>query len=122
VTSLALTQQGTRLLTGSLDAQVKIYDVATMGCVYSMKLPEPVMCLAVTGSGDRFAAGHPSGQLTTKMRKSAAADDDAAGGLDLYNPDEEVTAEQMLSIRAGRVGVDVEAERIHAAMPKAGTR
>jgi len=48
VTSLAFNGSANRLLTGSLDQMVKVYDVSTYKVVHTMRYPVPVLCLAVS--------------------------------------------------------------------------
>ena len=48
VTSLAFNGNTNRLLTGSLDQMVKVYDVSTYKVVHTMRYPAPVLCLAVS--------------------------------------------------------------------------
>jgi U3 small nucleolar RNA-associated protein 15 len=48
VTALALAPGGRRLLTGSLDQMVKVYDVASYRVVHTMRYPAPVLCLAIS--------------------------------------------------------------------------
>lgn len=48
VTALALTAKGNRLLTGSLDHMVKVYDISTYQVVHTMRYLAPVLCLAIS--------------------------------------------------------------------------
>jgi len=48
VTALALNGKGNRLLSGSLDHMVKVYDVSTFKVVHTMRYPAPLLCLAVS--------------------------------------------------------------------------
>lgn len=50
VTTLVLSAKGDRLLTGSLDQMVKVYDVSTYKVVHTMRYPAPVLCLAISVS------------------------------------------------------------------------
>ena len=50
VTSLAFNGNASRLLTGSLDHMVKVYDVGTYKVVHTMRYPAPVLSLAVSVS------------------------------------------------------------------------
>lgn len=54
VTALAYNASGNRLLTGSLDQMVKVYDVSTYKVVHTMRYPAPVLCLAVSVKTIRF--------------------------------------------------------------------
>lgn len=48
ITSLAVTSSGNRLLTGSLDHMVKVYDVENYKVVHTMRYPAPLLCLAIS--------------------------------------------------------------------------
>ena len=50
VTSLAFNSNASRLLTGSLDHMVKVYDVGTYKVVHTMRYPAPILSLAVSVS------------------------------------------------------------------------
>ena len=48
VTSLAFNSDASRVLSGSLDQMVKVYDVSTYRVVHTMRYPAPVLCLAIS--------------------------------------------------------------------------
>lgn len=48
VTSLAFNSDASRVLTGSLDQMVKVYDVSTYRVVHTMRYPAPILCLAIS--------------------------------------------------------------------------
>ena len=48
VTSLAFNSDASRVLSGSLDQMVKVYDVNTYRVVHTMRYPAPVLCLAIS--------------------------------------------------------------------------
>jgi U3 small nucleolar RNA-associated protein 15 len=48
ITSLAFDGSAGRLLTGSLDHMVKVYDVSSYKVVHTMRYPAPVLCLAIS--------------------------------------------------------------------------
>ena len=50
VTALTFNSTGDRLLTGSLDQMVKVYDVSTYKVVHTMRYPAPVLCLSISVS------------------------------------------------------------------------
>lgn len=50
ITSLAITSSGNRLLTGSLDHMVKVYDIENYKVVHTMRYPAPLLCLAISVS------------------------------------------------------------------------
>jgi U3 small nucleolar RNA-associated protein 15 len=47
VTSLGLASRGSRLVTGSLDRQLKFHSLSTFETVHSVAFPSPVLTLAV---------------------------------------------------------------------------
>lgn len=54
ITCLALASDKKRLLSGSLDRHVKIYDVDTYSVVHTLDYPAPVLCMAVAVSAFVF--------------------------------------------------------------------
>lgn len=53
ITALAVNSSANRLLTGSLDHMVKVYDVESYKVVHTMRYPAPILCLAISVSGFR---------------------------------------------------------------------
>ncbi|KAF1993645.1 U3 small nucleolar RNA-associated protein-like protein 15 [Amniculicola lignicola CBS 123094] len=75
VTSLAIAQNGERLLSGGLDGMVKVFETRAWNVVSTMKYPSPILSLAIIPSGpqkeDRhLAVGLQSGLLSIKTRLS----------------------------------------------------
>lgn len=78
ITSLSLASHGQKVVTGSLDGHIKIFDAATWTVVAGHKYPSPILSLAVipTGSSkeDRhIAVGMQSGLLSIRSRLSSTA-------------------------------------------------
>ena len=48
VTALTFNANANRLLTGSLDQMVKVYDVSSYKVVHTMRYPAPLLCLAIS--------------------------------------------------------------------------
>ena len=48
ITSLAFDPNVARLLTGSLDQMVKVYDISSYKVVHTMRYPAPVLSLAIS--------------------------------------------------------------------------
>jgi U3 small nucleolar RNA-associated protein 15 len=48
VTALTFNANADRLLTGSLDQMVKVYDVSSYKVVHTMRYPAPLLCLAIS--------------------------------------------------------------------------
>ncbi|KAF8450282.1 Trp-Asp repeat-containing protein [Boletus edulis BED1] len=79
ITSLAFDPNVARLLTGSLDQMVKVYDIATYKVVHTMRYPAPVLSLAISPDSTHIAAGMSDGTLSVRQRQQKASQ----GGLDL---------------------------------------
>lgn len=82
VTALSLASSGTRVVSGSLDGHVKVFETADWNVVYGAKYPSPILSLSVISAGaakeDRhLAVGMQSGVLSLKTRLSGAAADKA---------------------------------------------
>jgi U3 small nucleolar RNA-associated protein 15 len=73
VTCLAFGRSGTRLLTGSLDQQIKVHDLATMDVVHTMRFDEPILAMGVSKQSTHLAVGHPSGNLVIRALSAKAA-------------------------------------------------
>ncbi|KAI6164903.1 Trp-Asp repeat-containing protein [Pisolithus thermaeus] len=68
VTSLAYDANAGRLLTGSLDQMVKVYDISTYKVVHTMRYPASVLCLAISPDETHIAAGMSDGTLSVRRR------------------------------------------------------
>jgi len=78
VTSLAISSQGSRLLSGALDGHVKIFNTDDWTVVAGFKHASPVLSLSVIGAGpnkeDRhLCVGMQSGLLSIRTRLSGSA-------------------------------------------------
>ncbi|XP_071846032.1 U3 small nucleolar RNA-associated protein 15 homolog [Apostichopus japonicus] len=69
ITSLWFQESRGRLLTGSLDMHVKVYDAATYGLLASMDYPAPVLSVAVSPVSDLLVVGMSTGLLSIKHKK-----------------------------------------------------
>ncbi|KAG7096906.1 hypothetical protein E1B28_004311 [Marasmius oreades] len=69
VTSLTFDSGASRLLTGSLDQMVKVYDVSTYKVVHTMRYPAPLLCLAISPDETHIAAGMTDGTLSVRRRQ-----------------------------------------------------
>ncbi|KAH9943446.1 WD40 repeat-like protein [Epithele typhae] len=74
VTSLAFNSNASRLLTGSLDHMVKVYDVSTYRVVHTMRYPAPVLCMALSPDETHIAAGMSDGTLSVRRRQPKASE------------------------------------------------
>lgn len=61
ITCLSFASDKKRLLSGSLDRHIKIYDVSTYSVVHSLDFPAPVLCMAVAPGDSTLAVGMISG-------------------------------------------------------------
>jgi U3 small nucleolar RNA-associated protein 15 len=78
VTSLSLASNGRRVVSGSLDGHVKVFETADWNVVAGSKYPSPILSLSVIAAGasqeDRhLAVGMQSGVLSLRTRLSGAA-------------------------------------------------
>ncbi|KAF9581398.1 snoRNA-binding rRNA-processing protein [Lunasporangiospora selenospora] len=68
VTTMSFDHSYTRLLTGSLDHHVKIYNVQDYSVVHSVKYPAPVMSVAISPDDTHLVAGMAGGLLSIRQR------------------------------------------------------
>lgn len=78
ITALAFDSKSTRLLTGSLDQMVKVYDVSTYKVVHTMRYPSNILCLAISPDDTHIAAGMSDGTLSVRRRDPKASEQAAA--------------------------------------------
>ncbi|KIJ70519.1 hypothetical protein HYDPIDRAFT_172320 [Hydnomerulius pinastri MD-312] len=78
ITSLAFDANAGRLLTGSLDQMVKVYDITDYKVVHTMRYPAAVLCLAISLDATHIAAGMSDGTLSVRRRQAKASE----GGMD----------------------------------------
>jgi len=69
VTCLGMAKNNTRLVTGSLDRQVKFHDVSTFKTVHSINFPSAVMTAAVAADDSMVCAGMADGLVQFLHRK-----------------------------------------------------
>eukprot|EP00126_Sphaerothecum_destruens_P003838 Sdes_comp17629_c0_seq1m6896 len=79
ITSLCLDSNQSRLLSGSLDHHVKVYDVTDYKVVHSMKNQAPVMSLGLSADDTHLAVGMSNGVFL--IRKRIVSSDTKAGAL-----------------------------------------
>ncbi|KAJ1645306.1 U3 small nucleolar RNA-associated protein [Coemansia asiatica] len=72
VTSLCLDSNGGRLLAGSLDHHVKVYDLQTYKMTYSSNYPAPVLSVALSPDETMLAVGMTSGVFSLRRRDVSA--------------------------------------------------
>ncbi|TFK43490.1 Trp-Asp repeat-containing protein [Crucibulum laeve] len=77
VTSLAFNSSASRLLTGSLDQMVKVYDVSSYKVVHTMRYPAPILCLAVSPDETHILGGMSDGTLSVRRRQPKASEQSA---------------------------------------------
>ncbi|KAJ7365692.1 snoRNA-binding rRNA-processing protein [Desmophyllum pertusum] len=68
ITSICFDGEHRRLLSGSLDRHVKIYDIQDYTVVHSMDYPSPILSLAVSPDDTHVVTGMSNGFLSIKYR------------------------------------------------------
>ncbi|KAG0029849.1 snoRNA-binding rRNA-processing protein [Podila clonocystis] len=92
VTSMCFDNSYSRLLTGSLDHHVKVYNVQDYSVVHSVKYPAPIMSVAISPDDTHLVAGMAGGLLSIRQRQVKTAevetrrakDEQARGGSYKY--------------------------------------
>ncbi|KAK2466248.1 hypothetical protein APHAL10511_001890 [Amanita phalloides] len=74
ITALTFNANASRLLTGSLDHLVKVYDVGTYKVVHTMRYPAPLLSLAISPDETHIAAGMADGTLSVRFRQPKASE------------------------------------------------
>ncbi|KAF5333514.1 hypothetical protein D9611_002466 [Ephemerocybe angulata] len=74
ITALAVTSSANRLLTGSLDHMVKVYDVESYKVVHTMRYPAPLLCLAISPDDTHIVGGMSDGTLSIRRRQPRGKD------------------------------------------------
>lgn len=69
VTSMCFDGSASRLVTGSLDQHVKIYDVQDYKVVHSVKYPAPILSVGLSPDDTHLAAGMANGLLSIRQRQ-----------------------------------------------------
>ncbi|KAJ3108698.1 snoRNA-binding rRNA-processing protein [Physocladia obscura] len=68
ITTMCMDGSGRRLLTGSLDNQVKIYNIEDYQVSHSLKYPAPILSMAVSPDDTHIVVGMASGLLSIRQR------------------------------------------------------
>ncbi|CAA9994938.1 unnamed protein product [Nesidiocoris tenuis] len=71
ITCLALASNGSRLISGSLDRHVKIYDVSNYKVVHNIDYPNVVLSVGVSADDATLAVGMVDGIVSVKQREGA---------------------------------------------------
>ncbi|XP_033634778.1 U3 small nucleolar RNA-associated protein 15 homolog [Asterias rubens] len=69
ITCMCFNGAKNRLLTGSIDRHVKVYDVASYKLVATMDYPVPILSMGVSPTDDKIVVGMSSGLLSIRHRK-----------------------------------------------------
>lgn len=69
VTCLSLSSNGQRLLSGSLDRHIKVYNTASYKVVHNFDYPASILSLALTPNDESIVVGMTNGILNIKHRK-----------------------------------------------------
>ncbi|XP_072050689.1 U3 small nucleolar RNA-associated protein 15 homolog [Amphiura filiformis] len=76
ITSLCFNGAHNRLLTGSLDRHVKIYDVTSYKLVSNLDYPGPILSMSISPTDNTLVVGMATGLLSIQHRKPDDADED----------------------------------------------
>ena len=68
ITSLALNEGATRLLSGGLDGHVKIYNLQLLQVRHGIKYKSPILSVNMTKDNKKLIVGHIDGTLITRLR------------------------------------------------------
>eukprot|EP00052_Salpingoeca_macrocollata_P021387 m.183248 g.183248 ORF g.183248 m.183248 type:complete len:497 (+) comp21517_c1_seq2:131-1621(+) len=71
ITTLCVDGERKRLLSGSIDRQVKVYSLENYNVVHSMKYSSPVLSVAVSPSNSHLVVGMTNGLLSIRRRPEA---------------------------------------------------
>ncbi|ORX62440.1 WD40 repeat-like protein [Hesseltinella vesiculosa] len=69
VTSLSFNGSASRLITGSLDHQVKVYNVQDYQVVHNLKYPAPILSLGLSPDDSHLVVGMANGLLSIRQRQ-----------------------------------------------------
>ncbi|KAI9010407.1 WD40-repeat-containing domain protein [Phycomyces nitens] len=69
ITSMCFDGSASRLITGSLDQHVKVYNVQDYKVVHSVKYPAPVLSVALSPNDTHLVAGMANGLLSIRQRQ-----------------------------------------------------
>jgi U3 small nucleolar RNA-associated protein 15 len=81
ITCLSFDYSGSRLLTGSLDQSVKVYNVSNWKVVHTIKYSSPILSLAVSPDDTHMAVGMLDGTLSLRSRDVQAEDIRSEDGM-----------------------------------------
>jgi len=68
ITCLAMDGQHTRLLSGSLDRHVKVYDMQDCSVVANLDYPSPILSLGLSPAGSHLVAGMSDGAISIRRQ------------------------------------------------------
>eukprot|EP01065_Artemidia_motanka_P032112 TRINITY_DN39164_c0_g1_i1.p1 TRINITY_DN39164_c0_g1~~TRINITY_DN39164_c0_g1_i1.p1 ORF type:complete len:568 (+),score=159.46 TRINITY_DN39164_c0_g1_i1:93-1796(+) len=91
VTSVCFNEEGSRLLTGSVDRHVKVYETELYTTAHTMTFPEPVFSVGISPCGSSYAVGTLEGKLHLRSRPNVGSktkpgdDDDPDAEVQLYD-------------------------------------
>ncbi|KAI7863330.1 WD40-repeat-containing domain protein [Spinellus fusiger] len=74
ITSMCFDGSASRLVTGSLDHHVKVYNVEDYKVVYSVKYPAPVLSVALSPNDTHLVAGMANGLLSIRQRQAKTSE------------------------------------------------
>ncbi|XP_048735009.1 U3 small nucleolar RNA-associated protein 15 homolog [Ostrea edulis] len=86
VTSLSFCNNFTRILSGSVDRHIKIFDISTYKVVHTLDMPGTVLSAAVSPNDDLLVVGMAEGLLSIQKRKPPKEAKTRAKPTYRYNP------------------------------------
>ncbi|KOB65094.1 U3 small nucleolar RNA-associated protein 15-like protein [Operophtera brumata] len=87
VTSLCLASNNSRLMSGSLDRHVKIYDIGTFKTIHNIDYPNAVLSMAISAKDDILAVGMIDGIISIRKRETLARQTGKKKGFYKFAPD-----------------------------------
>lgn len=91
VTSLCLASNNSRLMSGSLDRHVKIYDIGTFKTIHTIDYPNAVLSMAISERDDILAVGMIDGIISIRKRNQPSNRSTENKGLFKFAPDHVAT-------------------------------
>ena len=81
---------GSRLLSASVDRQVKVYETETYAAVHTITYPEPVYSVGISHDSMCYAAGTLEGKIYLRSRENQSSPDDNVDDEDVDEPPQEL--------------------------------
>ena len=76
ITTLFFNDENTRLFSGSLDRNLKVYDLKTYNVVHSSVYPSPILCAGLSKNSSHLVVGMADGLLSIRHRSTKVAEEE----------------------------------------------